>query len=267
MTGDAGNRIDDLMGFAREAIYSAGKEALLYYGKRTGNHKFDKGLVTKAELQIYNLFKQMLNEKYPTHIMFKNNYDKSEYTHDDKRYLWIFDPIDGVDNFQAGIPIWGISLALFENFWPVFGAFYMPATGDLFHAQAGKNAYWGENQIRIPDQDVIGDESLMLTFSRFHSHYTSNFPGKMRNLGCTGAHLCYVAMGRADAAITANESFQDLAAARVVVEAAGGNLFKVNGDKFYLNEHLNGQRIEENLLVTSPSNRKAILECLNKLDA
>ena len=62
----------------------------------------------------------------------------------EERYLWIFDPFDGVANFQAGIPVWGLSLALLENFWPILGAFYMPVTGDLFHAVAGQKRLSGQ---------------------------------------------------------------------------------------------------------------------------
>jgi myo-inositol-1(or 4)-monophosphatase len=82
-----------------------------------------------------------------------------------------------VANFQAGIPIWGMSIALLDNFWPIFGVFYMPATGDLFHARAGKDAFWGNDKIRIPDADFIDNESLLLTYSRFNQNYRSTFPG------------------------------------------------------------------------------------------
>ncbi|GAF91915.1 unnamed protein product, partial [marine sediment metagenome] len=79
-------------------------------------------------------------------------------------------------------------------------------------------------------------ESLLLTYSRFHHHYHSTFPGKIRDLGCTAAHICYVATGRAEAALIANESYQDLAAACIIVEAAGGKIYKLDGSEFLLNE-------------------------------
>jgi myo-inositol-1(or 4)-monophosphatase len=71
-------------------------------------------------------------------------------------------------------------------------------------------------------------------------------------------------MGRADVAVIANETFQDLAATRMIVEAAGGQLFKAGGTKFYLNDYLNGERIEEHLLVTAPVNCRTILDSLEK---
>jgi myo-inositol-1(or 4)-monophosphatase len=256
--------IETLTAFATSAIRDAGQAAMNSFGKGRGTAKFDEGLVTQAELQISNCFQQALSNQYPDHRMFTSRTLDTAYTHDSRRYLWIFDPIDGVDNYQAGIPVWGMSLALLENFWPVFGAFYMPATGDLFHARAGGDAFWGDKRIRMTDDRTIDDESLMFTFSRFHRHYVSRFPGKIRNLGCTGAHLCYVAMGRADVAVTANESFQDLAAIRMIVEAAGGRLYKASGEKFYLNDYLNGERIEEHLLVTTIGNCQAVLGCLER---
>ncbi len=264
MTQEPIHGIEALTTFAINAIRSAGQVAMENFGKGRGPVKFDEGLITRAELTISKRFRQSMENRYPDHRMFTSGMPDTTYTHDSRRYLWIFDPIDGVDNYQAGIPIWGMSLALFENFWPVFGAFYMPATGDLFHARAGGEAFWREKRIRMPDDRTIDDESLMFTFSRFHQHYVSRFPGKIRNLGCTGAHLCYVAMGRADVAVTANESFQDLAATRVIVEAAGGRLYKVSGEKFYLNDYLDGTRIEEHLLVTAPGNFPAVLGCLDR---
>ena len=244
--------IKDLTEFAVDTIKMTGEAALSYYGKGGVQMKFDMALVTETELHITELFQKHLREHFPEHQLFENNLLVTNYTHDEKRYLWIFDALDGVANFQAGIPIWGISLALLENFWPILGAFYMPATGDLFWARAGQQAFWQDKPIHISQQDAINDESLLLTFSRFHQHYQSNFPRKIRNFGCTGAHLSYVAMGRAEAAIVSNVTYKDLAALRVVIEAAGGKMFKIDGSEFFLNEYLDGQDIDEDLLITSP---------------
>lgn len=211
--------------------------------------KFDEGLVTEAELKLGDFFQEQLAIHFPEHQLFNNDQSKRAYTHEGDGALWVYDPLDGVANFQAGIPIWGVSLALLENFWPVFGVFYMPVTGDLFHAFAGQKAFRGNERIFVSSQESIDDESLLFTYSRFHNDFQSTFPGKIRSLGCTTAHLCYVAMGRAEAAVIANESYQDLAAARVIVEASGGKIYKMDGGEFFLNEYLDGQRINEPLMV------------------
>lgn len=265
MTVETHHEINELTHFGVEVIRRTGEQALSYYGKGNPHLKFDMSLVTETELYLTDFFKEQLYEHFPEHQLFMNNYDIENYTHEEKRYLWIYDALDGVANFQAGIPIWGTSLSLLENFWPIFGVFYMPATGDLFHARAAHKAFWGEDEIHISEQETINDESLFLTYSRFHNHYHCTFPGKIRNLGCTGAHLCYVAMGRAEAAVVANESYQDLAAARVIIEAAGGKFFKMDGSEFFLNEYLDGKRIEDPLLVARPDSFSQVRDCIKNI--
>ena len=258
--------IEALTRFAMEVIRRSGEEALSFYGKGKSDRKFDVGLVTEAELHLTEFFQDQLQDNFPDHQIFRNNQENKAYSHEEERYLWVYDPLDGVANFQAGIPVWGVSLALLDNFWPVFGAVFMPATGDLFNARAGQKAFLGEKEISVSDQENINDESLLLTYSRFHHYYRSGFPGKMRDLGCTSAHICYVAMGRAEAAIISNESYQDLAAARVILEAAGGKFFKMDGSEFFLNEYLDGQRIQDHLLVGAQETFPQIRDCLHRLD-
>jgi len=256
------HKIEDLTEFAMQAIRDAGEKALSFYGTGNRDLRFDEELVTEAELHLTDFFQDRLAAHFPDHLIFANNQEDRGYRHDSTRYLWVFDPLDGVANFQGGIPVWGISLALLENAWPVFGLFYMPATGDLFHARAGQKAYRGNDEICALNQSEVNDESVLLTYSRFHTEYRTSFPGKIRSLGCTAAHLCYVAGGQAEAAVITHETYQDLAATRVIVEAAGAKFYRMNGDGFFLNEYLGGKKIEEHLLVATPGNLTRIRDCL-----
>lgn len=264
MTQLANPSIEELSQFAIDTVRRAGDEALRYYGKGNPEVKFDEALVTEAELHLVDLFKNELHAQYPEHGIFGDNLPREDYVHGQESYLWIYDALDGVANFQAGIPIWGISLALLENFWPVFGVFYMPVTGDLFYAHAGQKAYWGQEEIKIPETGEISNESLLLTYSRFHNHYRSTFPGKIRNLGCTAAHICYVARGRAEAALLAHVSYQDLAAAQIILKAAGGEIRKLDGTEFHLADYLNGQRIEDHLIAAPQGAHASVQMYLQK---
>lgn len=254
--------VGELYAFAKETIRNLGGEACKFYGKGRQRPPFDQDLVTKAELHLNSCFQQIITRQFPEHQIYGQASLDEGYTHGGKRYLWVFDPLDGVDNFQSGIPIWGMSLALYENYWPVLGLFYMPITQDLFRACVGEKAYWNDRGIAIEDRGGVTRESLLLTFSRFHQYYECWFPGKIRDFGSTGAHACYVAMGRADAAFTANESFKDLAAVNVIIEAAGGRLSKIDGNKFLLGDYIEGQRIEGHLMVAGKSGKRAILDCI-----
>jgi len=257
--------VEELIQFAMETVRFTGDEALRFYGKGNPKYKFDEDLVTEAELRLVDLFKSRLRSRFPEHGMFGDALPSKDYVHGQEGYLWIYDALDGVANYQAGIPIWGTSIALLENFWPIFGVFYMPVTGDIFHAQAGQKAYWGDVHIRIPKQEDVSNESVLLTYSRFQNHYRSSFPGKIRNLGSTAAHICYVARGRAEAALLAHVSYQDLAAAQIILNAAGGKICKLDGTEFHLSEYLSGQRIEERLLAAPQGAHSAIRMYLQEI--
>jgi len=255
--------VDGFMDFAVGTAKKAGAKALAYYGKGDTAVKFDDSLVTEAELSIRGLFEGELKKLNPLHRIFDEaNEISRQYSHSENRYLWVIDAIDGVANFQAGIPIWGISIAMLENFWPVLGVFFMPVTGDIFYSRAGGPAYHVSTVISTSSQEGITDESLLFTFSRFNHHYRTSFPGKIRTMGCAGAHICYVAMGRAEAAILANHSFSELAAASVILESAGGNIFTIEGAEFYLSNYLDGKRIAEHLVAAPASNLSQVRACL-----
>ncbi len=258
--------IEELKAFALDFIQKAGEEALEFYGRGAPQVKFDESLITKVELHLNALFQDALRARFPDHHSFdgQGSEDNTAYTHEAKRYVWIFDPLDGMSNFMAGIPVWGLSIALMDNKWPVFGAFYMPATGDLFHAVAGQEAFRGTRTIHVSRQDSISDESVLLTFSRFHQYYQNGFPGKQLNLGCTSAHICYVAMGGAEAALIANESYRNLAAVRVVMEAAGGHFMRLDGTKFPIAEYLEGQTADLHLLALPTALFAQVNRCLKK---
>lgn len=258
-----GLTITELHSFALDTIQQMGREALKFHGKGRHHPPFDQDLVTQAELHLIRSFQDVISKHFPSHHIYGQEPLGDGYTHDAKRYMWVFDPLDGVDNFQSGIPIWGTSLALYENYWPVLGLFLMPATSDLFRACAGEAAYWNDRNITIDDRGSSSQESLLLTHSRFHQAHSCSYPGKIRCFGSTGAHICFVAMGRADAAFTANESFKDLAAVRVIIESAGGKLYKGDGSEFLLGDYIDGQqRIKEPIMAAGPSGAQLFLDCV-----
>lgn len=254
--------VGELYVFAQETLRYMGNQALKFYGKGRHRPPFDQDLVTQAELHLNSTFQQIISDRYPNHQQYGQSALDDGYTHGGKRYLWVFDPLDGVDNFQSGIPIWGMSLALYENYWPVLGLFLMPVTQDLFRACAGDQAFWNDRVINIQDRGAFSQESLLLAYSRFHQFYECRFPGKIRDFGSTGAHACYVAMGRADAAVFSNESFKDLAAVGVIIEAAGGQLVRTDGKKFLLGDYMEGQRVDDHLMAIGKSSHRALLDCL-----
>jgi hypothetical protein len=73
-------------------------------------------------------------------------------------------------------------------------------------------------------------------------------------------------MGRAEAAVIFNESYEGLAAVRVIIETAGGRLYRMDGSEFSLDEYAEGQNIQDQLLVVAPRLLEEIRSCLYRND-
>ncbi len=255
-----------LLDFGKSLINEAGVRASYFYGRGLKKKRFDEEVVTATELAVLDLFRNAISSSFPEHGIFGQGNLEPKYTHSGKRYLWVFDPLDGVANFQAGLPIWGLSLGLMENFWPLFGICFFPATNDLFVAGPdGLATHNGETITDIPNPREINDESMLFVYSRFHRYYTTDFPGKVRNLGSTLAHLCYVAMGIADGAIIRNESFENLLAAEILNRNAGKRMYRLDGSEYHVADGLEGPKVHEDILVTSPNLVKDILGYINPI--
>ncbi|UCG11945.1 MAG: inositol monophosphatase [Deltaproteobacteria bacterium] len=265
MGGEQEGQAQSFVEFAENLVKETGQRALKYYGRGDPQFKFDEELVTEAELAIREFIRSSIADRFPEHHILGEGDDQTAYSHGERGFQWIADPLDGTANFQAGIPIWGVSLALFKNFWPILGVFHMPITGDMYEALEGRKLMVNKRSMRLEPEAVADNESVLFTYSRFHNEFSSTFPGKIRNLGCTAAHLSYVASGRAEGALLKYVHIWDLAAGLILLEAAGGEIRYLDGGDFHLNDYLDSQKVNEPLLAAPAGVHSLISQYLERL--
>jgi myo-inositol-1(or 4)-monophosphatase len=265
MTKQKNGEAQEFIEFAETLAKETGELALKYYGRGDPQLKFDEELVTEAELGIREFIRTFIADRYPEHHLLGEGNDQTVYGHGEQGFQWIADPMDGSANFQAGIPLWGVSLALFKNFWPILGIFYMPVTGDVYKALAGRKLMVNDTTITLEPEVIASNESVLLTYSRFHNEFRSTFPGKIRNLGCTAAHLAYVASSRAEAALLKYVHIWDLAAGLILLEAAGGEIRFLDGGTFHLNDYLDSQKVNRPLLAAPAGEHSMISQYLKTM--
>lgn len=111
----------------------ADKIALKYFKKnlkKTNKTNTDgtKDFFTNADIAIDNFLISELRKEFPD-IGFVTEESK---TLKRKEYNWIIDPLDGTKNFTRGIPIFAISVALWEHNKPFYGAISIPTTDQFF---------------------------------------------------------------------------------------------------------------------------------------
>lgn len=251
--------------FVENTLRKSGTLLMEMYGKGNRELKFDDDLVTEAENTAWNLISIKIKGSFDDHGFLREITQEQLASEDCPRFLWILDSLDGAAAFQAGMPVWGISAALFEKFWPVMGFLYLPVTGELYSAYAGREALLNDKPIRVREDQNVDNESLVLVYSRFHNNFTSTFPGKIRNLGSSAGHLAYVARGVADACLLKNVSVQDLAAGSIILEAAGGEIRYLDGRPFHVGEFLDGKRIEEPLIAAPKGTSETFVKYFKRI--
>lgn len=148
-------------------------------------------------------------------------------------YRWIVDPIDGTVNYFYGIPIFCVSIALQHNGELVLGCVYDPMQQECFSAVKGQTPTLNGRPLAVSSRSTMREA---IVFIGHGTHDGSGDAGirrfahisrqvrKIRILGSAALTLCYIAAGRFDAYVEGRINLWDFAAARVILEAAGGKL-------------------------------------------
>jgi myo-inositol-1(or 4)-monophosphatase len=165
--------------------------------------------------------------------------------------VFVVDPLDGTTNALKNIPFYGISLAIADSSIKPLHSLTLQdiemgfvknlATEDLYEAVKGEGARLNDvNIVPSPKEDIAG--SLIGAYIRGAMDEMNKIcktVRRIRLLGSVAIELCYVAGGTYDAFldIRGNLRVVDIAAAKLIVEEAGGIITNEQGKS--LNNKLN----------------------------
>jgi myo-inositol-1(or 4)-monophosphatase len=232
--------------------------ALRYYNIVEAQRKPDKSFVTAADVEIEALLRERIIAAYPDHGILG---EEEAQRNTGAEYVWVLDPIDGTGAFVDGIPIWGISIGLMRRGQPVLGCFYMPAVDEWYEVDLEGPALFNGQPIAVRTDDLLDSEAAILTPSNIHRRYLIDYPGKVRSLGSTAAHMCYVARGKAVGALLGWPKLWDIAASILILQRSGGEARLLwSGAPLDLQPMLNGRYSPEPVVVGSPEAVALLLE-------
>jgi len=141
--------------------------------------------------------------------------------------VWVVDPLDGTQEFVAGIPEWCISIGLVEDGRPVAGGLCNPATGELFLGSVDAGVTLNGRSVRARErQDLRGAEVLASRSEVRRGEWGDpEAPFRMRPVGSVAYKLALVAAGLTDATWTLSPKHEwDVAGGAALVLAAGGEI-------------------------------------------
>ena len=153
-------------------------------------------------------------------------------------YVFVIDPIDGTANFVNGLDASAVSVALLRNGQAEYGVVFNPYKNELFSAMRGGGAYLNGVPIHVTQKPLISSLADVGT-----SPYTRDLAkktlrvmdglldicGDTRRCGSAAIAGCNVAAGRCALMFELRLCAWDFAAARLIVEEAGGVFASLDG--------------------------------------
>jgi len=211
-------------------ITKAGKLSLKYFRHNPKiSHKGINNLVTEADHAVEKFIKETLST---TGYAYEAEESGGEFRTDE--YRWIIDPIDGTNNFAAGIHFYNITIALAKGDDVLMGAVYDPVHDELFFAEKGKGAFLNGEKIQV--RETHHNEAMLSCHNHFVQHIKKELKLNTRVFGSAALEIAYVACGRLQGCAYKNLHAWDFAAAALLVKEAGGKVSDISGDKLTLSD-------------------------------
>lgn len=258
------------------AAYGAGEIALSTAGKIAvkSTKANARDLVTESDVECQHLIREIIQKEFPDDVFLGEegidlSGDSSAASSDalkdamgiagrsdsKDRLLFVVDPIDGTTNFQAGLPIYAMSIGVvsLSGKTPevVAGVIYNPTLGEMMSAVRGRGCYL--NNVRIdpvprnndhkekPRSTMLSQslvnvgfpvckESTLLVSSRAVNALATKVRG-LRMVACASQAMAWVAQSKFDSYFSWDLNAWDIAAGMVIVEESGGLVSNFDGTK------------------------------------
>lgn len=218
---------------AVELARSAGEKQLSFFRNpelafQTKLNSFD--VVTEADKASERLIIDGIHSAFPGHSVLAEESGRDGT--DDAEWLWIIDPLDGTTNFNQGLPVFSVSIALQHNGVTVVGVVYAPYLGEMFTALKGNGAYLNGKPIHVRRNSDIGSMVVATGMPYDRDRHPDNNLDNIsrvclrvrgtRRMGSAAIDLAYTAAGYYDAYWELNLNIWDVAAGILLVQEAGG---------------------------------------------
>ncbi|KXK22042.1 MAG: histidinol-phosphate phosphatase [Chloroflexi bacterium OLB15] len=222
--------LDLLLEAALDLTWKAGRITLGYFQSGVDvERKQDQSPVTIADKSSESFLRDSLTHLFPDHGLIGEEFGSY---HQDARYCWVIDPIDGTKSFIHGVPLYACLLALIDRSAPpdkttLVGVAHFPALNETVYAAQGCGCYWNGRRAKVSTVDTLSAAALMC--SDF-AHYDQHQPAFEALVARTGIQRTWgdaygyalVATGRAEIMLDPKMNIWDCAPFGVIMAEAGG---------------------------------------------
>ncbi|MBA3686606.1 MAG: inositol monophosphatase [Planctomycetes bacterium] len=155
--------------------------------------------------------------------------------------VWVIDPLDGTNNFVAGLGHVAVCIGLLDRGMPVLGVVHDVARDQTFAAARGEGA-WLDTRPILAATTPLSERALLMMTSNllidgrlppFLTRWLTRSPCKVRMLGSAALEAVQVAAGIAHGALTLNGKLWDLVAPAAILAEAGATVTDLAGQPVF----------------------------------
>jgi len=208
--------------------------------------KSDGSKVTEADRKSQEKIVEVISNEFPDDGFLG---EEEHLTPGDEDRVWVIDPIDGTFNFSKSFQNYCVSIALKEDDEVIVGVVFSPESSldKTYFAVRGESAFTTDSgidssePISVSNQSEIEDSLFfMSSFDIYEGQLDSELSllrdfaerGAIhRQIGSCALEMCRVAEGSVGFQLTPIVKEWDYAAAKLIVEAAGGEV-RIRDSKF-----------------------------------
>lgn len=224
--------------------------------------KADLSPVTETDRTINQMVIHEARKQYPGYSVLA---EEGSDLKTDSEYTWVCDPVDGTIAFSHGLPTSAFMLALVHQGISILGIIYDPWQDRLFYAEKGRGTTMNGAHIKVAPNKDLSRGFVEVEYWPQAPYNLSNFVHELfekkieHMCQCAyGLPVALVASGDLRAAVSAGKSPWDGAAAKIIVEEAGGKVTDLFGREQRYDQELRGQLVSNGLV------HNELLDILNK---
>lgn len=209
----------------------AAQELMPRFLQVEASHKADGSLITEADLAMQQQVLASLGERFPQMLALGEEMDARQQQQllQQGQPLWVLDPLDGTANFAAGIPFFGVSLALLAGGQVQAGVVYDPVRRESFSALRGQGAWLNAEPLRVePAARPLREAMAMVDLKRLPSALIERLAQQapyrsQRSFGSVALDWCWLAASRVQVYLHGGQRLWDYAAGSLILAEAGGS--------------------------------------------
>lgn len=211
---------------ARRAARAGGAVVRGYFGRTlTTQEKRGADLLTEADLAAEETILAVLQAAHPAFGVVS---EERGAVAGDGAYTWLVDPLDGTNNFVAGIPQVGVSIALLRDDEALLGVVYQPLVDVLWEARRGGGAR--RNGVPIRATPSEGSRTVVAWVQGYPvgeaeaAAFQGALRGRVKRVLTNWAPAldwCLLAEGRIAAVLSLDSEREDQIAGTLIAQEAG----------------------------------------------